>query len=154
MLRAAVQKAGLCIQNVSKCTLQRNLAVGSIRHMSKHSVETDEEFDSRYEQYFNQPDIDGWDIRKGMNDLQGFDLVPEPRIIVAALKACRRVNDHSLAVRYLEAIQFKCGNRKKEIWPYIMQEIKPTLSELGISTPEDLGYNKPELAMQDVYDIH
>ena len=37
--------------------------------------------------------------------LQGLDLVPEPRIIVAALKACRRVNDYALAVRYMEAVQ-------------------------------------------------
>lgn len=40
-------------------------------------------------------------------NLQGEDLVPEPRIIIAALKACRRLNDYSLAVRYLEAVQVK-----------------------------------------------
>ena len=37
--------------------------------------------------------------------LQGLDLVPEPRIVIAALKACRRVNDYALAVRYMEAVQ-------------------------------------------------
>ena len=37
--------------------------------------------------------------------IQGHDLVPEPKIIVAAMKACRRINDHSLAVRYLEAVK-------------------------------------------------
>ena len=35
-----------------------------------------------------------------------------------------------------------------------LQEIRPTLDTLGISTPEELGYDKPELAMVDVYDIH
>ena len=32
--------------------------------------ESDAEFDARYEAYFNRPNIDGWEIRKAMNDLQ------------------------------------------------------------------------------------
>jgi len=67
--------------------------------------ETDEEFDDRYEGFFNRSDIDGWEIRKAVNDLQGYDLVPEPKIVIAALKACRRVNDYALAVRFLEAVK-------------------------------------------------
>lgn len=30
----------------------------------------------------------------------------------------------------------------KEIYPYLIQELEPTLSELGISTPEELGMDK------------
>ena len=114
--------------------------------------ETDEEFDARYERYFNKPDIDGWEIRKGLMDLHAMDLVPEPKIIIAALKACRRVNDYALTTRMLEAIKFKSG--EGEIWPYILQEIRPTLDELGISTPDEMGYDKPELWMENPYDIH
>ncbi|RXG60476.1 cytochrome c oxidase subunit 5A, mitochondrial, partial [Armadillidium vulgare] len=66
-----------------------------------------------------------------MNDLCGMDLVPEPKIVIAALKACRRLNDIALAI-----------------------EIRPTLDELGINTPEELGYDKPELALPIVYDVH
>jgi cytochrome c oxidase subunit 5a len=121
--------------------------------MSQHSTETDDEFDSRYEAYFNRQDIDGWEIRKAMNDLAGMDLVPEPKIINAALRACRRVSDFALAVRFLESVKAKCGGRVKEIYPYILQEIRPTLDELGVSTPEELGYDKPELALKNVYDI-
>ena len=33
-----------------------------------------------------------------------------------------------------------------------VQEIRPTLDELGISTPEELGYDKPELALKSVYE--
>ena len=37
----------------------------------KHGVvESDEAFDARYENFFSRPDIDGWEIRKAMNDLQ------------------------------------------------------------------------------------
>lgn len=50
-------------------------------------------------------------------------------------------------------LQDKCGNNVQTIWPYLLQEIRPTLQELGISTPEELGYDKPELAMQDVFDM-
>jgi len=70
-----------------------------------HTQETDEEFDTRYESFFNRSDIDGWEIRKAVNDLQGYDLVPEPKIVIAALKACRRVNDYALAVRFLESVK-------------------------------------------------
>lgn len=110
--------------------------------------ETDEEFDQRYLKYFSRPDIDGWDIRKGINDMHMFDLVPEPKIMIEVLKACRRVNDHSLAVRYLEAVARK-ANHDKTIVDYLMKEIRPTLNELGISTPEELGYHEPELALGD-----
>lgn len=115
--------------------------------MPKHGRdESDEEFDSRYVAYFNRKDIDGWEVRKAINDLQGMDLVPEPKIIIAALGACRRLNDYALCVRLLEGVKVKCGSHVNEIYPYIIQEIRPTLNELGISTPEDLGYDKPEVS--------
>lgn len=136
---------GLIQQNVERCGIVVSRRLG-------HS-ETDEEFDARYETYFNRSDIDGWEIRKAMNDLAGMDLVPEPKIVVAALKACRRVNDYALAIRILETVKFKTGGRN-DIYNYVLNEIKPTLDELGIDSLEKLGYDKPELALQNVYDIH
>ncbi|XP_025076896.1 cytochrome c oxidase subunit 5A, mitochondrial-like [Pomacea canaliculata] len=153
MLRLT-QRLSSTLQCVSRCALLQNPAAAAVAVRQKHGkVESDEAFDARYESFFNRSDIDGWEIRKAMNDLQGEDLVPEPKIIIAAMKACRRVNDYALAVRYLEAIQDKCGGRVKEVWPYIKQEIKPTLDELGILTPEEMGYDRPELALKDVYDM-
>ncbi len=32
--------------------------------------ESDEEFDARYEAYFNRDSLDGWEIRSAMNELQ------------------------------------------------------------------------------------
>jgi len=123
--------------------------------MPKHGrKESEDEFDERYVAYFNRKDIDGWEVRKAMNDLQGMDLIPEPKIIIAALHACRRLNDYALCVRYLEAVKQKCGSKVAEIYPYIIQEVKPTLDELGISTPEEMGYGEPELTLQNPYDIH
>lgn len=81
-------------------------------------------------------------------------MVPDPAIIIAGLKACRRLNDYAVAVRFLEMVKFKCGDQLDKIYPYVLQEIRPTLDELGINTPEELGYDKPELALENVYEMH
>lgn len=150
MLRAVAGQLSQLIRG--SFGVSRISAIGAIRH-SSHSTETDSEFDARYEAYFNRSEIDGWEIRKGMNDLLGMDLVPEPKIVVAALKACRRLNDYALAIRWLEGIKDSCGPHKDQIWPYMVQEIRPTLSELGIETPEELGYDQPELALKTVFEM-
>lgn len=134
--------------NVTQIRTRYNPTNPGIPYPREGIEETEEEFDQRYINYFSRPDIDGWEVRKGINDMQGFDMVPEPKIMIEVLKACRRVNDHSLAVRYLEAVERKACS-KKEIMDYIMNEIRPTLKELGISTPLDMGYNEPELALGD-----
>lgn len=152
MLRTVVCRINSVVRSAAVQNVGRT-SVAPVRLMSHHATETDDEFDSRYEAYFNRQDIDGWEIRKAMNDLAGMDLVPEPKIINAALRACRRVSDFALAVRFLEAIKSKCGTRVKEIYPYIIQEIRPTLDELGVSTPEELGYDQPELAIKNVYEM-
>ena len=36
----------------------------------------------------------------------------------------------------------------------MLQELKATLEELGIMTPEQLGYHQPELALPNPYDLH
>lgn len=140
-----ILRSSAAIQNASRaCLKNQAAAVTSVRY-SHGKQETEAEFDQRYVDFFSNKDIDGWGIRKGMNDLTREDLIPEPKIIIAALHACRRVNDHSLAVRYLESVQWKCGKSKDKIWPWLHQELKPTLDELGISTPQEMGYEKPEL---------
>lgn len=151
MFRLALRASSALRQTTSQC-MRNGIGGVSIRH-NHGKVETDDEFDKRYVDFFSRPDIDHWEVRKAINDLSGEDIIPEPKIIVEALKACRRLNDYSLAVRYLESVQWKCGNKKDKIWPWIHQEIKPTLEELGILTPEEMGYDTPELAMKSVYDM-
>jgi len=85
-----------------------------------------------------RPDIDQWELRKGLNELYGHDLVPEPKIIIAMLQACRRLNDYGMTLRILEAVNDKSAG-SSEIYNYILSEIKPTMEELGLSTPEELG---------------
>ena len=73
-----------------------------------------------------------------MNELYGHDLVPEPKIVVAMLKAARRLNDLAMAVRILEAIKSKAAG-DNVVYSHIIGEVKPVLEELGIKTPEELG---------------
>jgi len=148
MLRAACRQ----LQGIVRSGAAITPSVVSVRRGHGHQ-ESEEEFDARYEKYLSRPNIDPWEVRKAMNDLQGYDCVPEPKIVIAAMKACRRINDYALAVRYLEAVKDKCGKKVGEIWPFMLKEVGPTLKELGILTPEEMGYDKPELACQDVYDM-
>ncbi|KAB0383615.1 hypothetical protein FD755_005532 [Muntiacus reevesi] len=54
------------------------------------------------------------------NILVGYNLVPEPKITIAGFKA----------------------GLHKEIYPCVIQELRPTLNELGISSSEELGLHK------------
>merc|ERR1712024_46412 len=148
--RGASLMRSTLIGNASKPARQgKNFATTS-RVMSEEKTETDAEFDARYEAYFNRKDIDGWEIRKGMADLGAMDLVPEPTIVAAALRACRRVNDYALTTRILELVKFK-AQHNPEIWPYMMQELKPTMDELGVASLEELGYDQPEFFIDPQY---
>lgn len=69
------------------------------------------------------------------------------------MKACRRLNDYAMAIRFLESLRIK-SEVDSSIYPYLLQEISPTLVELGIDTPEALGYDKPELALDNFDHIY
>ena len=117
-----------------------NIVVGSyqLRRYASKKEESDEEFDARWEAYFNRDNIDAWELRKGLNDIYGYDVVPQPKIVVAMLKAARRLNDVALAVRILESVKEKAAGNQ-EVYSFVMEGVKPTLEELGIETPEKLG---------------
>ena len=66
------------------------------------------------------PDIDGWDVRFIFDKIAGHQNVPEPDVVIAGLKACRRVNDFALTMRWLEVVHFK-SQHNKAIWPYMVQ---------------------------------
>ena len=60
-----------------------------------------------------------------MTELNCADLIPEPKVVAAGLRACRRVNDYALAVRFLESLMIKCGSKKhvEQVYPWIIQEV-------------------------------
>ncbi|XP_057694079.1 cytochrome c oxidase subunit 5A, mitochondrial-like [Corythoichthys intestinalis] len=141
MFRTALRLSATGARTLTTRFQPRHAAPLASRCYSHAKVETDEEFDARWVTYFNKPDIDAWELKKGMNTLIGYDLVPEAKILDSALRACRRLDDLASAIRILEAVKDKAGPHK-DIYPYLIQELQPTLAELGISTPEELGIDK------------
>ncbi|RDL36390.1 putative cytochrome-c oxidase chain VI [Venustampulla echinocandica] len=101
--------------------------------------ETFEEFTARFEKEFEQVN-DVFELQRNLNNAFAYDLVPSPSVLVAALKAARRVNDFPTAVRIFEGIKAKVENRGQ--YDQYLEELKPLREELGISLKEDL-YPEP-----------
>lgn len=75
-------------------------------------------------------------IVSALTELHDFDVIPDPKVVEAALRACRRVNDYSLTIRFLEAIKIKCGGQKNRdvVYGYIIQQVGKKSSQ------KDLNY--------------
>lgn len=69
MLRLVAGRIGSSARNVIS---PKTTSAVHITRAAHDVQETDEEFDTRYENYFNRPDIDHWEIRKAMNTLAGM----------------------------------------------------------------------------------
>jgi len=55
----------------------------------------------RYEKEFDSVQ-DVFELQRNLNNAFAYDLVPAPSVIIAALRAARRVNDYPTAVRIFE----------------------------------------------------
>uniref|UniRef100_A0AAZ3PK57 Cytochrome c oxidase subunit 5A, mitochondrial n=1 Tax=Oncorhynchus tshawytscha TaxID=74940 RepID=A0AAZ3PK57_ONCTS len=115
MFRPVVRLSTSGVRSLTR-TRQCYSAPLASRCYSHAKVETDEEFDARWVTYFSKPDIDAWELKKGMNTLIGYDLVPEPKILDSALRACRRLNDLASAIRILEAVKSPDLNPIEHLW--------------------------------------
>merc|ERR1719231_1351030 len=100
--------------------------------------EADPDFDNKWVEYFNDETLDPREIRRGLNDVFAYDLIPDPTILEAALRATRRVNDFPTSVRIFEAIKDKASDNQ-ETYNYVVGQLQPVIAELELSTPEDLG---------------
>ncbi|GES73003.1 COX5A-domain-containing protein [Rhizophagus clarus] len=95
-----------------------------------HESETYEEFTDRYVKFFEGVD-DRFELSRGLNNCFAHDKVPSPSVIEASLRAARRVNDFSTAVRIFEGLKQKVENDvrslKKYIYPYLYFEYRSRL---------------------------
>ncbi|GBC06947.1 hypothetical protein RclHR1_07160005 [Rhizophagus clarus] len=101
-----------------------------------HESETYEEFTDRYVKFFEGVD-DRFELSRGLNNCFAHDKVPSPSVIEASLRAARRVNDFSTAVRIFEGLKQKVENDGQ--YKQYLEELKPVKEELGILTKEELG---------------
>lgn len=79
-----------------------------------------EEFDQGWINYFSEESLDDWELRRGINVLYGQDAIPDPKIVVAVLRAARRQNDVATAIRFLEAVKEKTAGNSN-IYSYILK---------------------------------
>ncbi|WWD16015.1 hypothetical protein CI109_100440 [Kwoniella shandongensis] len=120
-------------------SVARPLAFTAVRFSSggahAHETESFESFNSRYHTFFSSVG-DLFELQRGLNNAFAYDLVPSTEVISAALKAARKVNDYATAVRILEGVKEKVENKGQ--YQAYLDELKPTLEELGINTREEL----------------
>ncbi|ETS77029.1 Cytochrome c oxidase subunit 6 [Pestalotiopsis fici W106-1] len=112
-----------------------NFSTTVARRSDPHAEETFEEFTARYEKEFEAVQ-DVFELQRNLNNAFAYDLVPSPSVVVAALKAARRVNDFPTAVRIFEGIKAKVENKGQ--YEQYLAELKPLREELGILLKEDL----------------
>ncbi|KAF8899385.1 cytochrome-c oxidase chain VI [Infundibulicybe gibba] len=105
------------------------------RPSSSHAQETFESFSERYVDFFKNAE-DLFEVQRGLNNCFAHDLVPSTAVVEAALRAARRVNDYSTAVRVFEGIREKVENKQQ--YQAYLEELKGVREELGISTKEEL----------------
>ena len=105
-------------------------------YSSAHEEESFEDFTKRYVAFFDQVE-DLFELQRGLNNCFAYDLVPAPEICESAIKASRRVNDFSTAVRIFEGIKEKVENQGQ--YDQYLDALKPLREELGIPTKEELS---------------
>ncbi|MCJ1286034.1 Cytochrome c oxidase subunit 6 [Xylographa opegraphella] len=79
---------------------------------------------------------DVFELQRNLNNAFAYDLVPSPSVIIAALKAARRVNDFPTAVRIFEGIKAKVENKGQ--YDEYLRDLKSIREELGVNLKEDL----------------
>ena len=95
-------------------------------------------YDQKWLDYFNQEDLDAWELHFGIHHVYGDDACPKPATVAAMLRACRRLNDFPLTVRIFELVYEKC-NWDRELFNWVIEGVQPTIDELGLSLPEEMG---------------
>ncbi|KIK63887.1 hypothetical protein GYMLUDRAFT_195545 [Collybiopsis luxurians FD-317 M1] len=105
------------------------------RFAHAHAQESFEQFSARYVSFFQNAE-DLFELQRGLNNCFAHDLVPSPEVIEAAVKAARRVNDYSTAVRIFEGIKEKVENKTQ--YEAYLTELKGVREELGINLKEEL----------------
>lgn len=105
-------------------------------YASHEADESFEGFTARYVSFFDAVE-DLFELQRGLNNCFSYDLVPAPEVIESALRASRRVNDFSTAVRIFDGIKEKVENVKQ--YEQYLEALKPVREELGEYSLRDWG---------------
>ncbi|KAL8278185.1 hypothetical protein RQP46_009358 [Phenoliferia psychrophenolica] len=123
---------------VSASLMARSAPI-AVRHSSHAAAESYESFNDRYASFFASAQ-DLFELQRGLNNCFAYDLVPSQKVIEEALRAARRVNDYSTAVRIFEGLKEKTENVGQ--YQQYLTETEPLRKELGILLREELYGSK------------
>lgn len=86
---------------------------------------------------FFDSSLDLFEVQRGLNNLFGYDIIPPGNVLEAAIRACRRHNSFSTAVRIFGGLR----NKPIDIYQYseMVAYLRPLMDELGVCIPEELG---------------
>jgi cytochrome c oxidase subunit 5a len=110
-------------------SVRRAGLVSGARYAHSDAQETFEQFTDRYVKFFQEAE-DLFEVQRGLNNCFAHDLVPAPSVIESAVRAARRVNDYSTAVRIFEGIREKVENKGQ--YQAYLEELKGLREELGV----------------------
>ncbi|KAH8927550.1 COX5A-domain-containing protein [Atractiella rhizophila] len=134
-LSRALPSSTAVLPSSSSILLKTSPALGARSYSAAHAEESFEAFNARYAQFFSTV-TDVFELQRGLNNCFSYDLVPSQEVVEEALKASRRVNDFSTAVRVFEGIREKVENEKQ--YGEYVRETEGLRRELGIMTKEEL----------------
>ena len=136
MLSSSLRRSTLSAVRLARANVTPS--VSRVRFASGHAQESFEAFSERYVSFFQNAE-DLFEVQRGLNNCFAHDLVPSPSVIEAALRASRRVNDYSTAVRIFEGVREKVENKQQ--YQAYLEELKGVREELGIETKEEMYAN-------------
>ncbi|CAD0114665.1 unnamed protein product [Aureobasidium uvarum] len=129
-VRAPAQPRIQVASRIQRLNQARTFSVASVKRADvdahdPHHEESFEEFTARYEKEFEGVQ-DVFELQRNLNNAFAYDLVPAPSVIVAALKAARRVNDFPTAAKVENQAQYD----------EYLTELESLRTELGVELRE------------------
>jgi len=141
MLRSVFKLARVTTKASTQLNASKLAGVQSLRMSSSVQI-TDQERIDQWVTYFEHPETDNWNIRVAYEEMMKEYCFLEPEVIRASLYAARRINNLPLAIRILELVKKKCKS-DADAYLWTMQELTPTLDDLGLKTVEQYGLHQP-----------
>eukprot|EP00158_Paraphelidium_tribonemae_P008135 Partr_v1_DN28485_c0_g1_i4_m41364 putative cytoChrome c oxidase subunit len=123
----------------SLISVTRKMMYSSSSTDDEHREETYEEYTDRYVKFFSTEADDVFELSRGLANAFNTDIVPAPEVLVAAMKCARKLNSYPLASRTMEALKEKLETEDKKVYEQYLTALRPTLEELGVATPEEIG---------------
>jgi len=122
---ASVRTASLKGQVVvsSKVKVSSKLpALASMRGISCAQPGVRNDFETRWIDYFERADLSVWELRQGLGQLAAMDLVPEPQLVEAAIRACARADPSGgLASQLVSMVRTKSEAVGPQYWAAMQQ---------------------------------